>query len=72
MFSICFSSHPWVFIESYIYLMRNIIMKIMNVKIEFLSHALTNQMILPEPHLLEVVVVIKAVTFIFAAFCFVH
>ena len=63
----CFSSRPRVSI----YLMK-IIMKIMNVKIEFLSHALTNQMTQCEPHLLEVIVIIMAVTFIFAGFCFVH
>ena len=49
-----------------------IIMKIMNVKIEFLSHALTNQMTQSEPHLLEVIAIIMVVIFIFAAFCFVH
>ena len=76
-----FSSNPWLFIESYIYLMRKVI-----IKIEFVSNALTNQMTQPELHYIYVLKVIfstsnlliklfittMALTFTFAIFCFLY
>ena len=63
----CFSNSPWVFIHSYIYLMRKVIMKI-----EFLSNALINQMTQAEHHLLWIVLKVnfspKELLMIFTSF----